>query len=422
MLNEVKSRFLSGKIFVVAVIAFLMLNSSLFILNSGAQWVQMCNGIENQNVTSMVASGNNIFVGTDSLNLYGNVYISTNNGTNWSKTNFPSQPVWSLAVIGTNILAGTAGGGILYSSNNGNTWNVSSLTGKVICSFTVLGNNIFTGAVEFGVYMSTNYGVNWSIVNFLWHTVYALTTHGNNIFAGNSYIGVFKSNDNGSNWTQTTLDSATVRSFTVIGNNIFAGTIPNFTVNNSGVFLSTNDGTSWSQTSLTNKSVYSLASSGNTIFAGTDSSGVYLSNNNGVNWFQRNQGLNTSSTISSFLITNNYIFAGTYGNSVWRRQLSEIIGIQNISTEIPSKYSLGQNYPNPFNPRTAISLCLPVVSFVSLKVYDVMGREVQTLVNEKLQQGAFEVTFDGSNLNSGVYFYKLVTDGYSETKRMLLVR
>ena len=116
------------------------------------------------------------------------------------------------------------------------------------------------------------------------------------------------------------------------------------------------------------------------------------------------------------------MFAGTYGNSVWRRQLSEIIGIQNISTEIPSKYSLGQNYPNPFNPRTAISLCLPVVSFVSLKVYDVMGREVQTLVNEKLQQGAFEVTFDGSNLNSGVYFYKLVTDGYSETKRMLLVR
>jgi hypothetical protein len=394
----------------------------LAAMNVNAQWVQMSNGMGNQNVTSMVASGNNIFAGTDSLNLYGNVYISTNNGTNWSKTNFPSQPVWSLAVIGTNILAGTAGGGILYSSNNGNTWNVSSLTGRVICTFTVLGNNIFAGAVEYGVYMSTNNGVNWSIVNFLWHSVYALTSHGNNIFAGNSYVGVFKSNDNGSNWTQTTLDSANVRGFAVIGNNIFAGTRANGIVNRTGVFLTTNDGTSWSQTSLTNKSVYSLASSGNYIFAGTDSSGVYLSNNNGVNWLQRNQGLNTSSTISSFLIANNYIFAGTYGNSVWRRSLSEIIGVQNIGTEVPSAFSLGQNYPNPFNPISNIKYKISKSSDVRITVFDVTGKEVEVLVDEKQLPGEYLVTFDGSMLTSGVYFYKLVAGDFSETKKMLLIK
>ena len=96
--------------------------------------------------------------------------------------------------------------------------------------------------------------------------------------------------------------------------------------------------------------------------------------------------------------------------------------MQTISTEIPSAFSLNQNYPNPFNPRTVISFQLSAVSDVVLKVYDIMGREVQTLVNEKLQSGTFETTFDGSSLNSGVYFYKLTTDGFAETRRMLLIK
>ncbi|MFA5012708.1 MAG: T9SS type A sorting domain-containing protein [Ignavibacteria bacterium] len=96
--------------------------------------------------------------------------------------------------------------------------------------------------------------------------------------------------------------------------------------------------------------------------------------------------------------------------------------INTISTNIPGKYSLSQNYPNPFNPRTVISFQLPAVSDVMLKVYDVTGKEVTTLVNESLQPGTYETTFDGSGLNSGVYFYKLIADGFTETKRMLLVK
>ena len=83
--------------------------------------------------------------------------------------------------------------------------------------------------------------------------------------------------------------------------------------------------------------------------------GVFLSTNNGTNWLNKNQGFNVIPKVYSLLIANNYIFAGTYGQSVWRRSLSEIIGIQNISTEIPSKYSLSQNYPNPFNPTTKLN-------------------------------------------------------------------
>lgn len=102
------------------------------------------------------------------------------------------------------------------------------------------------------------------------------------------------------------------------------------------------------------------------------------------------------------------------------------LGIQNISTEIPSSFSLSQNYPNPFNPSTKIRFGISRVGqesqFVTLKVFDVMGREVQILVNESLQPGTYEITFDGSKLTSGIYFYRIITNSYTETKRMLLIK
>jgi hypothetical protein len=98
------------------------------------------------------------------------------------------------------------------------------------------------------------------------------------------------------------------------------------------------------------------------------------------------------------------------------------IGIQNISTEIPAVFSLKQNYPNPFNPSTNVKFSIVKAGDVKVVVYDVRGREVQTLVNERLQAGTYEVTFDGSMLNSGVYFYKLTANGFTDTKRMLLIK
>jgi hypothetical protein len=98
------------------------------------------------------------------------------------------------------------------------------------------------------------------------------------------------------------------------------------------------------------------------------------------------------------------------------------IGIRNITSEIPVEYKLKQNYPNPFNPSTNIRFALPKSGFVKLVVFDVLGREVETLVNEKHFPGTYEVTFDGSNYPSGIYFYRLTTDLYNETKKMLMIK
>jgi hypothetical protein len=93
-----------------------------------------------------------------------------------------------------------------------------------------------------------------------------------------------------------------------------------------------------------------------------------------------------------------------------------------IISQTPKSFSFSQNYPNPFNPSTVIRFELSVVSNTVLKIYDITGREVQTLVNEKLQPGVYEKTFDGSKLTSGVYFYKITSNDISETRRMLLIK
>jgi subtilisin family serine protease len=89
---------------------------------------------------------------------------------------------------------------------------------------------------------------------------------------------------------------------------------------------------------------------------------------------------------------------------------------------IPKRFALEQNYPNPFNPTTVISYELPALSSVVLKVYDVLGREVATLVNEKKAAGTYSVTWNASSMSSGVYFYRLQAGEYSETKKLLLLR
>jgi hypothetical protein len=98
------------------------------------------------------------------------------------------------------------------------------------------------------------------------------------------------------------------------------------------------------------------------------------------------------------------------------------IGIQQIGTEIPKKFNLSQNYPNPFNPGTKVIFQMPNNGFVELKIYDALGSEVSTLVNQQLNAGIYEVNWDASASPSGVYFYRLVTDGYSETKKMVLTK
>jgi hypothetical protein len=99
-----------------------------------------------------------------------------------------------------------------------------------------------------------------------------------------------------------------------------------------------------------------------------------------------------------------------------------VTGIHDFEDELNEDFHLSQNYPNPFNPTTIINFNTPVESFVNLKVYDIMGREVVEIISEEKPAGNYSVTFDGSGLSSGIYFYRIQSGSYNAVRRMLLLK
>ena len=415
---------------------FIVYHLTFNIYNCSAQWVQMPNGMGTMvNAMDFAISGNNIFVGALIGAQNGGVFLSTNNGDNWVEVNngLTNLSVHELLLIGNNLFAGSYGG-IFLSTNNGGNWTAvnSGLTNLNVWSLEAIGTNLFAGTQSGGVFLSTNNGGNWTAVNngLTNFFVYELLSIGNNIFAGTNGGGVYLSTNNGTSWIAVNngLTSLTIRSLFSNGTCLFAGTYD-------GVFLSTNNGGNWTAVNngITNSTIYAITGDGTNIFAGTSNypsgGGVFHSTNNGGNWSKINEGLISIPHIYSLLIANNYIFAGTWLQSVWRRPLSELVGVNYISKLVPSSYSLHQNYPNPFNPSTKINFSLPESGFTTLKVYNMLGKEVATLVNEKLNAGSYGVDFNGSNLSSGIYFYriaihsdKIKTEGFSDVKRMILIK
>ena len=166
--------------------------------------------------------------------------------------------------------------------------------------------------------------------------------------------------------------------------------------------------------------------SGTNLFAGTYGGGILLSTNSGASWTPASTGFLLPLYVYALAIAGTNLVAGT-GSGVWSRPLSEMVtSVQRQSTHLPTQFSLDQNYPNPFNPATTMSFVISHQSFVTLKVYDMLGEQVATLVNEVKQPGEYTVRWNAASatggLPSGVYFYRLQAGSFTETKKLLLIR
>lgn len=118
------------------------------------------------------------------------------------------------------------------------------------------------------------------------------------------------------------------------------------------------------------------------------------------------------------------LLGGQVGTELTVDDIGFIYGSTDVTNNeiIPENFNLSQNYPNPFNPSTTIKYAIPTSEVATLKVYDMLGSEVATLVNEEKPTGSYEVEFNASNLTSGIYFYKLQSGSFVETKKMLLLK
>ncbi len=117
-----------------------------------------------------------------------------------------------------------------------------------------------------------------------------------------------------------------------------------------------------------------------------------------------------------------------YSVDVLIRSRQVLTGIMPVSgAGVPSKFEMSQNYPNPFNPTTKFEFSLPKQAIVMVKIFDIAGREVKTLLNEKMSPGKYKVDWNstdnsGRNVSSGVYFYRIIAGNFTETKKMILVK
>jgi photosystem II stability/assembly factor-like uncharacterized protein len=311
-----------------------------------------------------------------------------------------------------------------------------------------------------GIYKTTNGGINWAVQyngpdiytdlyfydeNFGYASSYYRTTNGGvnwNAFAYNGDYGVFQkifvSNwcgysvnskifrtiNTGTNWTILYDNNSVLYQFYSVSfldslNGFVSGKLNS---NNSGVVFKTiSGGANWNIINTNTESLKRISFINVNIGYAISDNKVYRTSNSGLNW--NRQLCDTSNYFNRIVFNdtlhgwiacnNNIIMITTNGGSTFVNQ---------IANEEPVKFSLFQNYPNPFNPNTNIKYQIKNIKFVTLKIFDILGKEITTLVNEKQSPGTYEVTFDGSKLSSGIYFYRIETDGFTDTKRMILLK
>jgi hypothetical protein len=292
--------------------------------NNGANWTPVNNGlnlVSMSNVYALAQIGSNIFAGGSSLG----VYMSTNNGTSWTAANtgISSQNVQALTVIGTYLFAGTSAGGAFISTDNGTSWTAinNGIPSANVKSLSSFGTTIYAGMNAGGLYVSTNNGSNWTAANsgISGYTVSCLATNdGVNLFASTTNNGVYYSTNSGTSWANisTGLVHPNTYSLLLNGTNLFAATF-------AGISYSTNNGTSWTtvNSGIPNTvapsipQVNALLLNGSTLFLGSSVQGIFATTNNGTNWYWSSNGL-TNSAVQCLLPLNTKLFAGTTYNGI----------------------------------------------------------------------------------------------------------
>ena len=384
----------------------------------GSNWSQKNAGFKQATVYDLESNSlGDIFARTRTF-----IYRSTDNGTQWMPTYFGDDAEADIFINSNDhIFASTSFLPGARSTDFGNTW--TSLYNGICCYIASWGEdfnqNIY--ATASGFYMSTNNGNYWTQIS----SPYGLQTfefYTQSIIIGGTIFGtILRSTDTGVSWDSVgTSGFFKALSKTIIAEN---GTIFLTSPDRGGIHRSVDGGNSWVQltSDISDSSIWSITEDLNGfIYIATHSDGIFKSTNNGDSWASINSELPDTTVLALAVNKEGYLFAGYAENGIYRTVLPTTTIIK--EHELPYNYLLYQNYPNPFNPTTAIKYQIPELSFVTIKVYDVLGGEVATVISEEKPLGNYEVEFNAATLPSGVYFYRLQAGSFVEAKKMVLLK
>ncbi|MGB3018063.1 MAG: YCF48-related protein [Ignavibacteria bacterium] len=413
---------------------------------------------------------------------YGTIFKSTDTGNNWTQKapygvlgtfgqiSFPSQH--------TGYITGNSGSTIFKTTNEGLSWqNLFTPFSRILNQYFV---NDFVGfAIAWPkLYKTSNGGSSWNEINVPNDTVnvgaqfinentgfivtvpyqstqqYFKTTNSGNswiphifspgyigkIYFPNSNTGylasltitdtsnvLYKSTDLGETWNfvgniKTESGNVLINTMTFVNENLIFVFSPNSS-GNFTLYKSTNGGNNWMQSGDFNERKivrFANQNTGYLIGSWLFSNYVWKTTDQGENWDSIKMGEVNIYDIS-FINDNTGYMTGD-GGLIKKTTTGGVIAVESASTFVPDKLTLEQNYPNPFNPVTNLEFGISDFGFVTLKIYDILGKEIETLINENLSAGTYTVKWNAANYTSGIYFYELRTNGFSETRKMVFLK
>jgi photosystem II stability/assembly factor-like uncharacterized protein len=425
------------KLFILTILVA-MIVAQVNISHGQSGWIQQNSGTTAFLYSVFFTDVNTGFIIADS-----NIFLkTTNGGTNWIRKNleFTNARLERIYFISpqTGWLYGYRGI-VIKTTNGGNNWFyqlnqiyddyvtgiffISEMTGWAV------------GTSRPAILKTTNGGQNWSVLDSAKYSTFVHFISSNTGFAGGCWGRIFKTTNGGNNWYM-------VEDGQISNRRLHSVTFPSdsigWIVGEGFIYKTSNSGENWI-------SDYYVHEGANTVFfvnvltgwrAGYNNySGgkIFKTTNSGNNWIEQYSADSFYFYSSSFVNLNTGWIVGSKGTILRTTNGGEPIGIKQIRSEVPVSFVLYQNYPNPFNPVTKIKFSIPLSKGArgmntKLVVYDVLGREVASLIpplgggEEGLKPGTYEAVWDAVNYPSGVYFYKLMTDSFSETKKMVLMK
>lgn len=395
--------------FIDSLVGFAVTDSALFkTTNSGDSWTQKLYGYYIfqkvhfiNSLTGFACAGNNKLLKT------------TNAGESWDSIQPGNIYPWDMSVLNEDTIwladAGSLVGGVFRTTNGGSSWEQQFSAGadnpeKIYMFNARIG---FISPNNIRLYKTTNSGQNWTLLNDSgftdMHFIDSLTGWKNNTTG----TRMKKTTDGGLNW--------------------FAQNIPiqsgNLSLSRMRQFSITNKDTLWGV-------------GGVTWYGGNNYRGIiYHTTNGGINWLYQ---IPDTSIYYYYLIHSDFVnkqngwvyLAGMGGlnpisgfHTKTGGDTTFILPVSQISSQVPKEFELEQNFPNPFNPSTKLRFKMSGSGVAVIKIFDMQGKEVSIIVNEKLNAGEYEYSFNANNLSSGVYFYSLIVDGHLiDTKKMLMIK